>query len=204
MNDILELKERVLSVCKLLPKLKLVTGTAGNVSARDPKSGLVAIKPSGLSYEKMSIDDIILLSINGEIIEKKHDLKSSFETPTHLEIFRRYPNVNGIIHTHSKFVNILSMVRDNIPCQTTPTGIRLLKNIIKVIPFINNGTQEMADVVALALKDSVAISIKNHGPFLVGETVELALERAIAIEDTSEIFYKASLLGDPSLIKIIE
>lgn len=199
--NIIELKTEVLSICKKLPQCGLVTGTAGNVSARDSETGLVAIKPSGVPYEEMELDDIVVLTLSGDIIEKKGNRKSSFETPTHLEIYRRYPNVNGVIHTHSKFVNTLSSVMDEIPCATTPTGIRLLLKPIDVIDFINNGTQEMADKVAPSLESSVAVAIRNHGPFTVGETVQLALERAVALEDTSQLYFQASLLGTPSLIK---
>ncbi len=198
--ELKELKKQVLEVCKKLPEYQLVTGTAGNVSARDPETGLVAIKPSGVPYQTMDIDDIVVLDLNGVIIEQKAGRKSSFETPTHLEIYRRYPEINGVIHTHARYVNILSAVKDSIPCGTTPTGRRLLKEDIVVIGFINNGTQEMADTVAPALDGKTAVAIQNHGPFTVGETVQLALERAVALEDTSQIYYMASLLGTPSLI----
>lgn len=199
--NIIKLKTEVLNVCKKLPEYGLVTGTAGNVSARDPETGLVAIKPSGVPYQHMDLDDIIVLTASGDIVEKKADRKSSFETPTHLEIYRRYPNINGVIHTHSKFVNTLACVMDEIPCATTPTGLRLLLKPIPVIGFINNGTQEMADKVAPTLDGNVAVAIRNHGPFTVGETLKLALERAVALEDTSQIYFQASLLGKPTLIK---
>lgn len=197
---ITELKKEVLRVCKELPKCGLVTGTAGNVSARDPETNLVAIKPSGVPYETMEIDDIVVLNLDGSVVEKKSNRKSSFETPTHLDIYRIYPHINGVIHTHSKYVNILSSVKREIPCATTPTGRRLLLAPIPVIDFINNGTQEMADKVTPPLKDNVAVAIQNHGPFIIGETLQLALERSIALEDTSQIYYMASLLGKPSLI----
>ncbi len=198
--DIQELRQQVLDICKKLPLFGLVTGTAGNVSARDQDTGLVAIKPSGVPYESMVPEDIVVLRLDGSIVECRGGLKSSFETPTHLEIYRRYEQIGGIIHTHAKYVNTIGCVFDEIPCGTTPTGVRLLKQNVPVIDFINNGTQEMADRVAPVLADHVAVEIRNHGPFTIGETVQLALERAVALEDTSEIFFQASLLGTPSLI----
>lgn len=194
------LKQSTLDVCRKLPLLDLVTGTAGNVSARDPESGLIAIKPSGLPYGEMVLDDILLLSPDGEVLEAAEGRKPSYETPTHLEIYRRFGDVNGVVHTHGRYVNILGSLREVIPCGATPTTVRLLLDDIPVIPFIDNGTQEMADQVAPAVGGRAAVVIRNHGPFLVGGTVGLALERAVALEDACEFFYKASLLGSPSLI----
>lgn len=198
--EVIELQSLVLGVCKKLPEYGLVTGTGGNVSARDPETGFVAIKPSDFPYDQMEVDDIIVLKVSGEVIAEKADRKPSSETPTHLEIYRRYPEVNGVIHSHSKYVNILSSVRDEIPCATTPTGIMLLKNPIPVIGFIDHGTHEMASIVAPWLKKNVAVAIRNHGPFIIGETLQLALDRTVALEDTSQIYFQASLLGTPSLI----
>ena len=198
--EVIDLQTEVRNVCKKLPEYGLVTGTAGNVSARDPETGYVAIKPSGFPYDQMEIDDIIVMTLDGQVIAKKADKNPSIEAPTHLEIYKRCPEVNGIIHSHSKFVNILSSVRDEIPCATTPTGLRLLKKPIPVIRFVDNGTQEMADLVAPSLVENVAVAIRNHGPFIVGESLELAFERTVALEDTSEIYFQASLLGTPSLL----
>ena len=198
--EIIELQSLVLNVCRKLPELRLVTGTSGNVSARDPETGFVAIKPSSVPYDQMEVDDIIVMTLSGEIIADKAGRKPSIEAPTHLEIYRRLPGVNGVIHSHSKFVNILSSVRDEIPCATTSTGLRMLKKPIPVIDYVDNGTQEMADAVAPIFEKNVAVAIRNHGPFIVGESLQLALERTIALEDTSEIYFQASLLGTPSLI----
>lgn len=194
------LKQQVLDVCKKLPQTGLVTGTAGNVSARDPETGLIAIKPSGYSYSDMKIDDIVVLHSDGELEENIHNLKPSFETPTHLEIYRRFPDILGIVHTHSKYAIILSCVRSEIPCLTMPTARRLLLQAVPVIDFINNGTQDMADAVAPNFSDHVAVVIQNHGPFTVGDSVQQAFERAVTLEDTSQIYFQASLLGPPSLI----
>lgn len=198
--ELIELQSLVLSICKKLPQLGLVSGTEGNVSARDPETGFIAIKPSSFPYDQMEVDDIIILALSGEIIAQKTARRPSFETSTHLEIYRRSPEVNGVIHSHSKYVNILSSVRDEIPCATTPTGLNLLKRPIPVIDFVDYGTQEMAEMVAHSLQKNVAVAIRNHGPFITGENLQLALDRTVALEDTSEIYFMASLLGTPSLI----
>ena len=194
------IKQRVLSICKKLPELHLITGTAGNVSARDKEHGFIAIKPTGRPYDVMTVDDIIVLDTEGNILENSNNLKPSFETPTHLTLYRHLPEIGGVIHTHSKYSNTLGMVRDSIPCRVTPTARRLLEKDIPVIPFVDNGTQDMADTLVPYFKEGVVVQIRNHGPFAVGDTVEKALERALAVEDAAQIYWQAALLGTPSLI----
>jgi L-ribulose-5-phosphate 4-epimerase len=198
--DYSHIQERVLAVCKRLPELYLVTGTAGNVSARDPGTGAVAIKPSGLPYDAMTAEDILVVDVAGKVLDNPNDLKPSFEMPSHLTLYRSNSEINGVIHTHSKYANTLGMVRDVIPCRVTPTARRLLQHDIPVIPFVENGTQEMADILATYCKEHVVIQIRNHGAFAMADSVELALERALAIEDAAQLYWQASLLGTPSLI----
>ena len=100
------LKEQVLKANLELPKHDLVTFTWGNVSAIDRASGLIAIKPSGVEYDEMTADDIVLVSLEtGERVEGR--LKPSSDTPTHLELYRAYPSIGGIVHTHSRWATSL-------------------------------------------------------------------------------------------------
>ena len=99
--DVKELKERVLRANLLLPKYGLVTFTWGNVSEYDRETGLVAIKPSGVEYDTMTADDIVVLTLDGKKVEG--ELSPSSDTPTHLEIYRNFDNVCGVVHTHSRY-----------------------------------------------------------------------------------------------------
>lgn len=192
-----EMRKALLKYAKYLPENDLATGSTGNISARDPATGYIVIKSSGIPYSEMTEDDFTIVTLEGEVLEGK---KPSFETPTHLDIYRHFPEVQSVLHTHTRQAIVLAATRDTIESHLTPTGRRLLKKPIPVIPFIENGTQEMADVVVEALKDSVGMVIRNHGPFVVGTSVEEAFQRAVALRDVSQLYYEMALIGKPSLI----
>ena len=107
------IKEELWKLHLMLPAEGLVTWTSGNVSARDPESGLVVIKPSGVMYEQLRPEDHVVLDLEGDVIEGK--LKPSSDTASHLYIYRQRPEVNGIVHTHSPFATILAIARRPIP-----------------------------------------------------------------------------------------
>lgn len=192
-----EMRKTLLKYAKYLPENDLATGSTGNISARDPESGYIVIKSSGIPYSEMTEDDFTIVTIEGEVLEGK---KPSFETPTHLDIYRHFPEVQSVLHTHTRQAIVLAATRDTIESHLTPTGRRLLKKPIPIVPFIENGTQEMADIVVEALKDSVGMVIRNHGPFVVGGSVEEAFQRAVALRDVSQLYYEMALIGKPSLI----
>lgn len=192
-----EVRKKLLKYAKSLPENDLATGSTGNISTFDPETGYVVIKSSGVPYSEMTEDDFTVITLEGEVIEGK---KPSFETPTHLDIYRHFPNVRAVLHTHTRQAIVLAATRDTIESNLTPTGRRLLKKPVPVVPFVENGTQEMADIVVEALQDSVAMVIRNHGPFVVGESVEEAFQRAVALRDVSQLYYEMALIGKPSLI----
>ena len=115
------LKEQVLKANLELPKHDLVTFTWGNVSAIDRASGLIAIKPSGVEYDEMTADDIVLVSLEtGERVEGR--LKPSSDTPTHLELYRAYPSIGGIVHTHSRWATSFAQAGVGIDAMGTTQG----------------------------------------------------------------------------------
>ena len=111
------LKQEVLEANLLLPKYGLVTFTWGNVSGIDRASGLVVIKPSGVSYEEMTADDMVIVDLDGNVIEGK--LKPSSDTPTHLELYKAFPNIGGVVHTHSRWAT--SFAQAGMPIEPTGT-----------------------------------------------------------------------------------
>ena len=112
-----ELKKRVYEANMLLPKYNLVTFTWGNVSEIDRESGLFVIKPSGVDYEKMTPDDMVVMNLEGKVVEGK--LNPSSDTPTHLEIYKGFPNVGGVVHTHSTYATSFAQSGRDIPCYGT-------------------------------------------------------------------------------------
>lgn len=195
-----ETKKELFEIAKSLPANDLATGSTGNISARDPQTGYIVIKSSSIPYVDMCEEDFAVLNLDGTIVEIKPSQKPSFETPTHLEIYRKFPEVNAVLHTHTRQAIVLAATRDTIESHMTPTGRRLLKKPIPVIPFIENGTTEMADVVTDALVGNTGVVIRNHGPFMIGSSIAEVFQRTVALRDVSQLYYEMALIGKPSVI----
>ena len=112
-----ELKRRVYEANMLLPRYGLITFTWGNASEIDRNSGLVAIKPSGVDYDKMKPNDIVIVDLDGRLIDGMYN--PSTDTPTHLEIYKAFPEVNGVVHTHSSYATSWAQAGKDIPCYGT-------------------------------------------------------------------------------------
>ena len=112
-----ELKERVLKANLLLPELGLVKFTWGNVSEIDREKGIIAIKPSGVDYENLTAEDIVLVDTDGNIVEGK--LRPSSDTPTHIELYKAFSDIGGVVHTHSEWAVSWAQSRRGIPCYGT-------------------------------------------------------------------------------------
>ena len=108
-----ELKKQVLEANLLLPKYGLITFTWGNVSGIDRESGLVVIKPSGVSYDGMTVEDMVVVDLDGNVVEGKW--RPSSDTPTHVELYKAFPNIGGVVHTHSRWATTFAQAGMNIP-----------------------------------------------------------------------------------------
>ena len=191
-------------VCRLhaeLPKNNLVAWTSGNVSARDPESGLVVIKPSGVKFEDLTPENMVVVSVDGDIVEGTH--KASSDTASHCYIYRHMPAVNGIVHTHSRYATAFAAVGREIPCVTTAMGDEF-GGPIPCGGFALIGGEEIGQVVVETLKDSRSPSclLQNHGVFATGSTAEASVKAAIMTEDNAAIVWTALQLG--SLIPIAQ
>ncbi|MGL4650598.1 MAG: class II aldolase/adducin family protein, partial [Caldilineaceae bacterium] len=115
-----QLRDHLLALHLELPKNNLVAWTSGNVSARDPQSGFVVIKPSGIRYEELRADQMVIVDLEGDVVEGS--LKPSSDTASHLYIYRQRPDVNGIVHTHSRYATAFAALGMPIPCVLTAMG----------------------------------------------------------------------------------
>ena len=140
-----KLKQEVLEANLLLPKYGLITLTWGNVSGFDKTSGLVAIKPSGVSYDVMKVEDIVLVDLNGKIIEGK--LNPSSDTPTHLALYRQYSELGGIVHTHSRWATIWAQSGKNIPALGTTHADYFYGDIPSTRPLTKAEIEDRKSVV---------------------------------------------------------
>lgn len=192
-----KLKERVYKMNMMLPKNNLVTMTSGNVSGRDVETGYVVIKPSGIPYEEMQPEDMVVVDLNGNIIEGKW--KPSVDTATHLYIYRHRSDVNGIVHTHSPYATSFAALGKSIPVYLTAIADEF-GGPIPVGPYAKIGGEEIGEAVIKYIGQSPAILMKNHGVFTIGKTPEEAVKAAVMLEDVAKTVHLALLLGEPEVI----
>ena len=191
-----ELKEELVQLHLELPRNNLVAWTSGNVSARDPETGLVVIKPSGVRFEHLAPGNMVVVDIDGNIVDGEY--KASSDTGSHCYIYRHLTDVYGIVHTHSRYATAFAVVGRSIPCHTTAMGDEF-GGEIPCGGFALVGGDEIGQRVVEALENSrsPACLLVNHGVFAVGPSAEKAVKAAVMTEDNAAIMYHAYQLGKP-------
>ena len=194
-----QLKEELVQLHLELPKNNLVAWTSGNISARDPETNLVVIKPSGIKFPDLRPENMVVVDIEGNIVEG--DYKASSDTASHCYIYRNMPDVNGIVHTHSRFAAAFATHGRPIPCITTAMGDEFGGDI-PCGGFALIGGEEIGQVVVETLRDSrsPACLLQSHGVFTIGPTAEKAVKAAVMTEDNAAIAWASLLLGTPLTI----
>ena len=200
-----ELKKEVCEANLLLPKYGLVTFTWGNVSAIDRASGLFVIKPSGVEYDGMSPDDMVVMDLDGNRVEGKY--KPSSDTPTHLELYRAFPEIGGVVHTHSSYATSWAQAGRDIPCYGT-THADYFYGAIPCLRCLNK--DEIAEAYEANTghlivnefrrmdKDVVAVPgtlCKNHGVFSWGKDAHDAVHNAVVIEEVAKMAYRTEVIN---------
>ena len=191
------LKKEVYQAHIKLWENKLVMWTSGNVSGRDPKTDYVVIKPSGVSYDKLSPDHLVVVDLNGDIIEG--NLKPSVDMATHLYIYKHMPEVMAVIHTHSTYASAFAATGKPIPVCLTAMADFFGCNI-PVGELVLIGEEEIGKEIVNKIGNSKAIIMKNHGPFTIGASVNEALQAAIFLEETAKVLIMSKILGEPQPI----
>lgn len=175
----------------------LVVWTGGNVSARDPDSGLVAIKPSGVRYPDLTAASMVVLDLEGNVVEG--DLKPSSDTASHLYVYRHRPDVNGVVHTHSRYATAFAAVGRPIPVFLTAQADEF-GGEIPCAGFTLIGDEGIGQLVVDGIGRSPAILLKNHGVFTVGPTAASAVKAAVMTEDVAATAWAALQLGTPDAL----
>lgn len=199
-----ELKQKVLEANLMLPKYGLVTFTWGNASQIDREKGLVVIKPSGVEYEDMTAEDMVVISLEtGERVEGKY--KPSSDTPTHLELYRAFPEVGGIVHTHSRWATSFAQAGIGvIPLGTThadyfygeiPCTRAMTEKEIKGEYEKETGTVIIESFEGIDPLSIPAVLVKSHGPFTWGRTAAEAVHNAVVLEEAAFMNYHAMTLN---------
>jgi L-ribulose-5-phosphate 4-epimerase len=193
------LREEVYRLHQDLVRANLVVWTMGNVSARDPETGLVVIKPSGVRYEQLTPENMVVVDLEGRVVEG--DLKPSSDTASHCYIYREMPQVHGVVHTHSRYATAFAALGTPIPCFLTGMADEF-GGEIPCGGFALIGGEEIGREVVRCLTGarSPAVILQNHGVFTIGRSAEAAVKAAAMAEDSATTTWLAlqlQALGTP-------
>lgn len=200
-----ELKEKVYKANLELPKRNLVIFTWGNVSAIDEETKLVVIKPSGVDYETMTKEDMVVVDLDGNVVEGR--LRPSSDTPTHLELYKKYKDIKSIVHTHSSHAVMFAQAGlditaygtthadyfyDDIPCTRTMTKEEVEKDYEKNTGLVIIEEFEKRKLDPLAIP---GVLVKNHGPFTWGKSTEESVHNTVVLEEIAKMAIFTRLLN---------
>ena len=200
-----QLKKEVYEANMQLPAHGLVTFTWGNVSGIDRENGLFAIKPSGVEYEKLKPEDMVIVNLNGEVVEGNY--KPSSDTASHVELYKAFPEIGGIVHTHSPWATSWAQAGRGIPCYGTTHADYMYGEI----PCVRNLTKEeidsgyekntgilIVDYFKANVKDILAmpaVLCKNHGPFTWGKDAHEAVHNAVVLEEVAKMAARCEMIN---------
>ena len=194
-----QLRKVVADLHAELPRNNLVTWTSGNISGRDAATGYVVIKPSGLTFDELGPETMVVVDADARLVEG--DYKPSSDTATHCAIYRAMPQVGGIVHTHSPYATAWAALGRDIPCVLTAMADEF-GGVIPCGGFALIGGEEIGREVVRVLREgpnphSPAVIMQNHGVFTVGPTPRAAVKAAIMCEDVARTVFLAYQLGEP-------
>ena len=176
-----------------LPRYGLVVMTSGNISGRDPETGLVVIKPSGLSYDEMTPADMVVVDMSGNVVEGH--LKPSVDTATHLYVYAHRPDVLGIGHTHSAYATSFAALGQPIPpCLTASC---MVGGEIPCGGYAAIGGEQIGAEIVRSIGSARAVLLRNHGVFTIGDSLRQAAKMAVEVEEIAKITHLAMVKGQP-------
>ena len=200
-----ELKKIVYEANMELPRYGLVTFTWGNVSGIDKESGLFVIKPSGVDYDKLTPEDMVVMDLQGNKIEGR--FRPSSDTPTHLELYKAFPEIGGIVHTHSSYATSWAQAGRGIPCYGTTHAdyiygeVPCLRSLTReeIEEAYEENTGHLIDNEFNRMgKDHMAVPAvlcKNHGPFAWGKNAMEAVHNAVVLEEVAKMAYRTETIN---------
>ncbi|HAF26004.1 MAG TPA: L-ribulose-5-phosphate 4-epimerase [Lachnospiraceae bacterium] len=200
-----ELKKQVYEANMMLPAYKLITFTWGNVSGIDRESGLFVIKPSGVEYDKLKPEDMVVLDLTGKVVEGKY--RPSSDTATHLEIYKAFPEVGGVVHTHSSYATSWAQAGRDIPCYGTTHAdyfygdipcLRCLTAEEIEDAYEENTGHLIVNEFKRLNKDPMATPAalcKNHGVFAWGKNAEDSVHSAVVVEEVAKMAFRTELIN---------
>ncbi len=200
-----DIKQRVYEANMLLPKFGLVTFTWGNVSEIDREKGLVVIKPSGVPYETMKPEDMVVLDLDGNRVDGS--MKPSSDAPTHIYLYKKFPKIGGVVHTHSSFATSWAQAGRDVPCYGTthadyfygniPCARSLTTEEIEGEYELNTGViiGEEFDKRGIDYEAVPGVLCTNHGPFTWGKDGHEAVHNAVVLEEVSKMAFRTEIIN---------
>jgi L-fuculose-phosphate aldolase len=167
-------------------------GAQGNISARDPETGLIAITPSAIPYDEMQIEDIAVISHDGEIVTGRWQPTS--EMPMHTVLYRERPDVGAVVHSHAPHATVFALIHEPIPLVLTEAAA-CLGEPVRVARYVQPGTKELGGVALETMGSGVAVLLANHGLLTVGDNLAQAYDATLAAETTARLVIMARSMG---------
>jgi L-ribulose-5-phosphate 4-epimerase len=197
--DVQRLRREVAELHAELPRNELVVWTAGNVSARVPGADLLVIKPSGVRYDEITPEKMVVTDFDGKLVEGDHSPSS--DTAAHAYVYRHMPHVGGVVHTHSTYATAWSARGEAIPCVLTMIADEF-GGEVPVGPFALIGDDSIGRGIVETLRGhrSPAVLMRNHGVFTIGSDARAAVKAAVMCEDVARTVHIARQLGEPQPI----
>jgi len=192
------LKERknIIATGKKMLSAGLTTGTGGNLSCFNRKKGLMAITPSGIEYPDMTPDQVLVMSLEGKIVQGR--LKPSSETGFHLGLYHKRSDVNAVVHTHSVYATTYACLNREIPAVHYLVGFAGRK--VPLAPYATYGSKELSDNITRTIENYNAVLLANHGLVAVGTSLLKAFNTAEEIELVARVSYQAEGIGTPVIL----
>ncbi|CAN5580383.1 L-ribulose-5-phosphate 4-epimerase [soil metagenome] len=198
MSALSKLRDEVCLANRALPTSGLVTMHSGNASGYDPESERLVIKPSGMDYDRITPDALVEVDVaSGEVLPGQ--LKPSVDLPHHLFLFRHFPEVRSVIHTHSNYATAFAAVGRSIPLVLTAIADEF-GDEVPCTPYVDNEGEHIGEAILKYRNRSPAVLLGNHGVFAWGDSPRAALKAAIMVEDVAKTVWLAHQLGQPVAI----
>lgn len=191
-----EERTAIVAACRELVAAGQVRGTSGNVSVRDPDSGLIALTPSGVPYHSMTAEEVALTDLDGVVVEGP--LRPTTEAALHVAIYQARPDVHAVVHTHSPFATTFAVLGEPVPA--VHYLLARAGPEVRVAPYARYGTAELAAACVAALGTAGGVLLAHHGVVAVGADLTAAMAVAEAIETTAELAWRARAIGAPRIL----
>ena len=187
-------REMVLNCARKISQMGYVQGTGGNVSVKIDNTGMLAITPSNMEYDLLTVDDICVMDFNlSSVVDNGR--KASIETGMHSAIYKNRPDVSAVVHTHQIYASVFAVINEPIP-PLFDEAASYIGNTIEVIPYSLSGTPDLADKVgAGVVSGNNCYILKNHGALSLGGTLDEAVRNSVLLEKTAQVYYMALSTG---------